>query len=739
MKPIVSHFLFVLTLLVLSSLGAEAQWTQTSSIGGGPIQCFLVNGNNLFVGTMNGGVFLTTNNGASWSALNNGLTNKWVTSLVYIGNNLFAGTNGGVFLSTNNGASWTGVNNGLGGGQNVWALAVSGSTLFAGTGIAGGVFRSTDYGTSWTALTSGPTNLFVAALAVSGTNLYAGTWSGIYVSSDNGTSWRSANAGLINTKIYAFAVSGATVFAGTDYGIFRTTNGGTLWTAADTGLVMPAPVTEFAVNGSSVFTGMHSTSGGSMGVFLSTDNGMTWIAHNAGLPAEGLGGFALAVCGGDLFNGGQSGVVWKRPMSELTNCWMAQTSLLGTSVLGQVQFVSSTEGWIVGGGGKLLHTTNFGSTWSIVAPGGTDTVGFNTDNIPGTPLSFINPSTGWIIGTLGGFNTPKGAVLYKTTNGGTTWSKQLLSSWSVGWNAQFVDANNGWATTMNGTQSNYTFYVIRTTDGGASWSILSVPSMLSFFRFIDPLNGWMVSDSVSSAWRHIQRTSDGGVTWKEQMIDKTPGWLQAIQFLDANNGWTVGDSGKIFSTVNGGTTWAQVTNTGNNSGHKALFFLNANVGWIGGRPFGTQGDGIVLHTTDGGKSWTIQDSQTYEIYSICFVDASNGWLSADKGLAKSISGATTFVREENTRSLPTSFALEQSYPNPFNPSTMIRFELQKETNVSLRIFNALGQLVATLVDESKRAGAYQVQWNASNVPSGTYFYRLQAAGFVETKKMVLLK
>jgi hypothetical protein len=89
--------------------------------------------------------------------------------------------------------------------------------------------------------------------------------------------------------------------------------------------------------------------------------------------------------------------------------------------------------------------------------------------------------------------------------------------------------------------------------------------------------------------------------------------------------------------------------------------------------------------------------------------------------------------------IPSAFALEQNYPNPFNPSTTFRFLLPKAANVSLKIFNGLGQIVASLMDEPKEAGSYQVQWNASKVPSGIYFYRLQAGAFVETKKMVLLK
>ncbi|MFH0990018.1 MAG: FlgD immunoglobulin-like domain containing protein [bacterium] len=89
-------------------------------------------------------------------------------------------------------------------------------------------------------------------------------------------------------------------------------------------------------------------------------------------------------------------------------------------------------------------------------------------------------------------------------------------------------------------------------------------------------------------------------------------------------------------------------------------------------------------------------------------------------------------------SIPRQFSLSQNYPNPFNPSTMINYALPKAASVTLKIFNVLGQLVTTLVDGYREAGYHQVQWNA-NVPSGIYYYRLQAGKFVETKKTVVVK
>jgi hypothetical protein len=95
--------------------------------------------------------------------------------------------------------------------------------------------------------------------------------------------------------------------------------------------------------------------------------------------------------------------------------------------------------------------------------------------------------------------------------------------------------------------------------------------------------------------------------------------------------------------------------------------------------------------------------------------------------------------ETDSDELPDEYGLFQNYPNPFNPSTIINYQLPESGFVSLKVFDILGNEVARLVDENKQSGIYEVVFNASNLPSGVYFYTLQASDYVSTKKMVLLK
>ncbi|HTY01107.1 MAG TPA: T9SS type A sorting domain-containing protein, partial [Bacteroidota bacterium] len=88
---------------------------------------------------------------------------------------------------------------------------------------------------------------------------------------------------------------------------------------------------------------------------------------------------------------------------------------------------------------------------------------------------------------------------------------------------------------------------------------------------------------------------------------------------------------------------------------------------------------------------------------------------------------------------PTSFALSQNYPNPFNPTTVITYTLPRQSEVTLKVYNLLGQLVSTLVNETQTGGTYSVQFNASRLSSGTYFYHLHAGQYNDVRTMMLVK
>jgi hypothetical protein len=95
--------------------------------------------------------------------------------------------------------------------------------------------------------------------------------------------------------------------------------------------------------------------------------------------------------------------------------------------------------------------------------------------------------------------------------------------------------------------------------------------------------------------------------------------------------------------------------------------------------------------------------------------------------------------DDSESELPISFGISQNYPNPFNPTTTIKYSVPEESFVSIRVYDILGRLVTSLVEEEQTIGYYEVKFNAINIASGAYFYRMEAGDFVDIKKLIILK
>jgi hypothetical protein len=226
----------------------------------------------------------------------------------------------------------------------------------------------------------------------------------------------------------------------------------------------------------------------------------------------------------------------------------------------------------------------------------------------------------------------------------------------------------------------------------------------------------------------IGRTTNGGYNW--QLIQ----YQNSIEDIAKDNlgnifaiGWH-----KFYKSTDSGLNW-QIISSPNNAG-VALKMLNSTTGYMSCL------DGILLKTTDSGVNWDIRKLCTNsQLRSFFVIDTNKIWVIGDGGLILSTvcAGAIGIKNESNT--IAKSFFLSQNYPNPFNPVTRIKFDLPKSSNVKLVIYDILGREIVTLLDENKKPGTYEVDWDGSNYASGVYFYKLITDEFVETKKMVLLK
>jgi hypothetical protein len=159
-----------------------------------------------------------------------------------------------------------------------------------------------------------------------------------------------------------------------------------------------------------------------------------------------------------------------------------------------------------------------------------------------------------------------------------------------------------------------------------------------------------------------------------------------------------------------------------------------------------------MFPTPDGLSFTIDLNETKDIPQTIDIDPLWDADSLNVAVFVQSTGSMTVYQSEtisynelnvtglkNSKIIPDKFVLEQNYPNPFNPSTIIKYQIPKQEFVSLKVFDALGNEVATLVNDEQQAGSHNVNFNSAGLASGIYFYKIQAGNFIATKKMVLMK
>jgi len=377
--------------------------------------------------------------------------------------------------------------------------------------------------------------------------------------------------------------------------------------------------------------------------------------------------------------------------------------------LRSVYAINDQTCWSVGNEGSIQKTIDSGITWEL-QESGTSKVLYS--------VYFADEFTGWAVGQYG--------TILSTTNSGADWKSQNSGTLDNLQSVYFIDTNVGWVVGSSGT-------ILKTIDGGLNWESQKsgTKSWLYSTCFLNGNAGWAVGNNGS-----IVQTSDGGATWNPQISGMT-NYLLSVHFVDSNTGWIAGSDGLILNTQDGGTNWI-IQKSDTSSWLRSIFFKDLNVGWATGN------NGTLMMTTDGGDSWLARKTWTNKtLNSIYYIEDHAGWIVGETGtvLSMVMSNLATQIEEKNVlSSLPQKFQLSQNYPNPFNPRTIINYELPITNDVELSIYNLLGQKLVTLVSERQKAGHHQVEWNASDFSSGVYYYRLSTdAGFVQTKKLVLLK
>jgi len=489
---------------------------------------------------------------------------------------------------------------------------------------------------------------------------------------------------------------------------------------------------------------------------------LQWYEQSSGVNRE-----LTDVCFVDQNNGWISG--YTGTMLHTTDggtTWTPQ-NILPNNAYYSVFFTDLLNGWASGYAGKIVHTTDGGQTWfDQVAP-------VNTDYYSSY---FINSNVGWIVGgDAGSFPTfIEHRVILYTSNGGASWSAQYSQSNKSRLNSiNFVDQNNGYAAGESGI-------IMKTTDGGSNWSEQEIPSFdFGNIFFTDNLTGWVTGYFLGLPHHpSVFKTTDGGSNWVETQFGTDEG-LSDIYFVDNLRGWAVGGNnsgGIVYYTSDGGTNWELQTVPSVNSLY-SLFFCDENCGWAVGH-LGTiistvnpvpveltsftaiaDKNSVTLNwqtaTETNNSGFEVQRKQA-EWESIGFVNGEgttteeNSYSFVDENLTagkyqyrlKQIDydGSFEYSKTVDVQVLsPTEYNLSQNYPNPFNPQTIIEYSIPAGEIVNLRIFNAAGEEIRTLVNEFKAEGTHEVIFDAEELTSGIYFYEISAGEFNSVKKMILLK
>ncbi len=716
---------------------SHAQWKKVG-IEGNDVFILTSNGTDIWAGTQSGGVFRSIDGGDNWTPCNNGLTYLNIRSFLIKDSTLFLGLNGstGVYRSTDSGAHWT-LLSGFPDTSDARCFATMDTMIFVGADD--GVFLSKDNGETWENVTHNlPHWVNARCIVFIDSLIFLGSQRGVFVSSDLGLSWTACNNGLTDSWIRCLAVGPAEggigtpkLYAGTSHGLFLSSDKGASWTQVPIGTLNP-DINSIVLHQAP--DGMEILLGTTYGVFFSPDGGINWRGINAGLNSPSF--YTLILSGPNLYGGSWDGV-WCRPLVDVESTGGEPMNLYPNhlqSYLPQtpIKFVKEVSGkvWVAG-------------DYSLIAwAPSTDISKFYLKNngIPPTTgitcMDFIDDTTM----VAGGDN----GAIYKTIDGGNLWSNSFSNPSVVKINTiRFFDAGHGIACGDRTYPLPMAF--LETIDSGRTWvnncdTTLRTGSTSDPVCFVTPSSIFVrgtydLGEGMYMAG--VWESSDLGRHWIFRYVGSatridTLSEVNSIDFRDSLHGVLTKTLGSTWTTADGGETWQFLDRYED---------VLTRIRYIEGSDtaVATTDLGILYYINTTTKSTGKKNTSTpVSFNSINFVSSTRGYSAG----GDPATFYTTFEPPTNVGKIspvPQSLALYQNYPNPFNPTTNISFSIPTQSFISLKVFDILGREFATIVSEIMPAGTYTKQWNAANMSSGIYFYRLQAGKYDETKKLVLIR
>ena len=401
--------------------------------------------------------------------------------------------------------------------------------------------------------------------------------------------------------------------------------------------------------------------------------------------------------------------------------WTSQATGVGDDLYGMyclTEDVAYATGWGASSGGVVLTTVNGGDTWTSVIPRSGAYL-FST--------AFVDDLTGFAVGCDAGSTFY--ALIVKTEDGGATWTPTLKSN-SFGFYAvDFPTPTIGYTCGWQGR-------IYKTTNCGDTWAGLpsGTSDVIRWMHFVDENVGYVVSGTNWDNPNRVRKTMDG-VTWSLVKNFGSGTVIGGIHFLDADTGLVAGSNGSevIMKTTDGGLNW-DVKHTGPAGRVLQAIHMNGETGYAVGS------GGRILRTTDSGETWELDETVVPGVTLLSvFAVGETAYAGGASGKMHRREPETGVDPEHEMHG-----TLLQNFPNPFNPTTTIRFELTRPGDARVDVFDAGGRLVRTLTEENLPAGIHEIVWNGRDderrtVASGAYYYRIETDDDSATRKMILLK
>ncbi|MBI5474830.1 MAG: T9SS type A sorting domain-containing protein [Ignavibacteriae bacterium] len=540
--------------------------------------------------------------------------------------------------------------------------------------------------------------------------VFAGTLGlGIYRSTDNGQWWQPVNSGLpIYTDVVAaLAVNHQTnsIVAGFESSrVFLSTDNGSTWVGAGQPSTLLTSVV--ADDDGNLFVGTYGN-----GIYCSSNKGTSWRQFNDGLQGFDLYLSSIAGHSGRIYAGTYHGRVVESNGSEPWHS--AETGISSPPVL-NIESLQGDE-IFVGAMGDVFRSTNIGESWETVSPRRDST--------------FVSAMK-----SLGGSR-----IIIGTENGDVFLSTDRGSSWTVAGNGLPRLAISCFALEPGGAlySSIGSYGIFRSTDFGGTWQRLGTSGLYPYVNAIE-INA--AGNIFAGSWQGIFLSTDKGSTWVQKDRGIT---YPSIYSLASNpNGTMIAGttSSGIYRSTDNAESWIQTGSTG-----RSAYRLKYSNGLF----FAATLDSGVYFSRDEGTTWQristgldAGELRALGVDSLGFL-----WTSVYPygGVYRTRTPLVTSI-ETSTSIQPSAFSLNQNYPNPFNPTTEIKYlipEIRSQRSevghVTLKVYDLLGREVATLVNELQQPGAHSVRFDAVNLSSGVYLYRLVAGGYIQTRKMIVAK